>query len=336
MKKNLDYHALQVLLTEYKIDLFRYDAYVRSVVLRNLLTAQKEILAKIAGEDLASLRKREVEKLLKSIEQIIDDEYERIEKFMARSGKEFFITTHQAEAFMYNEWLGAGLFQSLPKYKLESIKHTPLFEGRPLADWWNKQSRDLKFNIETTIRNGALIGETEYTVARQIRDRFNVVGYHAETLVRTGNSSIANQAQSKLVELNSDILYAKQHLSTLDGRTSPICRHRDGMRWKVDGTPIGHKEPFIEPPLHPNCRSIIIMVLDRNNTSFRASEFGVVDGSINYAAWFKEQTTTYQNKILGEKRAEWVRTGKAYFNKMLNQNDRPLTIEQLKKKYKLT
>ena len=335
MKTNLDYQDLQVSLTEWKIDLFRYDAYVRSVVLRNLNSAQKGILAQIAGEDLSQLGKREINNLIKRIETIIDDEYERIDKFMAKTGQDLLVTTHQVEMFAYNEWLGANLFDSLPKYKLEAIKATPLFEGRALGDWWNKQSNDLKFNIETIVRNNALIGDSEYSAIKAIRDRFEIVGHDASTLVRTGNASIANQAQALLMDINEDLIDYQQHLSTLDSRTSLICRQRDGLKWTIDGQPVGHSEPFIRPPLHPNCRSIIILIINGKHPSTRASEFGQVDGSMNYANFLKEQSVTYQNKVLGKQRAQWFRDDKLDFRKMLNQEDRPLTIEQLRKKYNL-
>lgn len=335
MKKKVEYQDLQVFLTEFKIDLFRYDAYVRSVVLRNLNDAQKMILAQVAGEDLSKLGKRDINRLLKRIETIIDDEYERINKFMDKTGQELLVTTHQVEAFAYNEWLGAKLFDSLPKYKLEAIKATPLFEGRALGDWWGKQQSDLKFNLETIIRNSALIGDSEYNAMREIRDRFEITGRNSATLVRTGNASIANQAQVLLLEANEDIVKYKQHLSTLDSRTSLICKFRDGMKWKIDGTPVGHSEPFIQPPLHPNCRSIIIMLVNEDHPTTRASEFGQVDGSMNYADFLRDQSDSYQNKVLGKQRAQWFRDDKLDFRKMLNQEDRPMTIEQLRKKYNL-
>lgn len=335
MKQSLDYHDLQVFLTEYKINLFRYDAYVRSVVLSKMNNAQKDILATIVKQDVSNLTKREVDFLLRKIEKTIEEKYERIDSFLDKTYKELYITSSQIELFAYNSWLGTDLFKNLPKYKLEAIKTTPLFQGRDISDFWSRQKDSLKFNIETAIRNGAMIGDSEFNVAREIRDRFEIAGREATTLVRTANASISNQAQAHLIDLNSDILYGKQHVSTLDSRTSDTCRMRDGLRWTIDNEPIGHDVIFIEPPLHYNCRSIIIMLIDKKHPKTRASEFGEVDGSINYEKWLKSQSDSYQDKILGKTRARWFREDKLDFRKMLNQEDRPLTIEQLRNKYNL-
>lgn len=322
-------------MAEWKVNSFRYDAYVRSVVLKELDSTQKKVLARVLSEDIVNLTKREIRRLSRDINSIIDESYESIESFLEKTGKDFFVTSHQVEAFLYNEWLGANLITSLPKYKLEAIKNTPLFEGRPLNDWWKRQEDDLKFNLETIIRNGNTIGESQYNIAREIRHRFGITQRESETLVRTANASIASNAQEKLIEINQDILYAKQHVSTLDSKTTLICQHRDGLKWKIDGTPIGHSLPFIPPPLHPNCRSIVIMIIDKNAESTRASEFGQVDANLRYEDWLKDQPDTLQAKILGKKKAKWFRGGKLTLSQMLDQSERPLTIEQLRNKYNL-
>lgn len=335
MKAQLDYRDLQTLLAEWKINSFRYDAYVRSIVIRELNRAQKSILASVLSEDFGSVTKRDLQRLTRKINTIIDENYDRIESFLEKTGKDFFIASHQVEAFVYNQWLGANLITSLPKYKLEAIKVTPLFEGRPLGDWWARQRESLKFNVETAIRSGNVIGETPYNIAKEIRNKIGITQRQAETLVRTANSSISSAAQERLIDTNKDILYAKQHVSTLDSRTTSICQHRDGLKWKIDGTPIGHSLPFIEPPLHPNCRSIVIMVIDKNAESTRASEFGQVDASLRYEDWLKDQPDAYQDQVLGKRKARWFRENKLNLSQMLDQSERPLTIEQLRNRYSL-
>lgn len=335
MKAKLDYQDLRVSLAEWKINAFRYDAYVRSVVLGQLNQAKKELLAAIVSEDMQSFTKRQLDGLVKEIGEIVDDNYDRISSFLDKTNKEFFITSHQVEAFVYNEWLGVSALSALPKYKLEAIKVTPLFEGRALGDWWNKQKSDLKFNLETIIRNGNVIGESQANMAREVRHRIGVTASHAETLVRTANASISSSAQAKLMEINADIIHAKQHLSTLDSRTTLECGARDGKRWTLDNKPIGHSMPFKETPLHPNCRSIIQIEINTKHKSTRASQFRPVDSNLNFEEWLKQQNSKYQDGILGKRKAQWFRDGKVNLQQMLNQNDRPLTIEQLRKKYNL-
>lgn len=335
MKKKLDYQDLQAAICEYKINLFRNDAYVRSIVLGHLDYAQKQLLTAIISNDLERVTKRQLDALLREIGSIIDENYQRIESFLDATGKSLFATAYQAESVIYNNWLGAQIFASVPVYRLEAAMTVPLFEGQALGDWWKRQGDDLKFKLEGIIRQANIIGETQQGTIKQVKDRLGTTRSYAETLVRTGNAAIANDAQEYLIEQNADLLEGKQHLSTLDSRTTPVCRYRDGLKWTISNKPIGHKTPFRKPPLHANCRSIIIMLLKDAVLSTRASEFGQVRGDFNYSDYLKQQSNSYQSQTLGKKRAEWFRQGKLELRQMLNQDDRSLTIKQLREIYKL-
>lgn len=335
MKKKLDYQDLQAAICEYKINLFRNDAYVRSIVLGHLDYAQKQLLTAIISNDLERVAKRQLDALLREIGSIIDENYARIESFLDATGKSLFSTAYQAESIIYNNWVGAQIFASVPVYRLEAAMTVPLFEGQALGDWWKRQADDLKFKLEGIIRQANIIGETQQSTIKQVKDRLNITRNHAETLIRTGNAAIANDAQEYLIERNADLLEGKQQLSTLDSRTTPVCRFRDGLKWTIDNKPIGHKAPFRKLPLHAGCRSIIIMLLKNAVLSTRASEFGQVSAKFNYSDWLKQQSSAYQDRVLGKKRAEWFRDGKLDLRQMLNQDERPLTIKQLREIYKL-
>ena len=335
MKEKLDYQDLQALICEYKINLFRNDAYTRSIVLAQLDMAQKELLARIISSDLESITKRQLDALIRDINAIVSDNYERIDSYLKKTGSELFATAYQAEASIYNQWLGAQVFSSIPRYRLEAAQTVPLFEGRALGDWWKRQEDDLKFKLENIIRQGNIIGDTQQNLIKQVKHSLNISRNHAETLIRTGNAAIANDAQEYLIEQNADLLESKQQLSTLDSRTTDVCIVRDLRKWTIDNKPIGHDLRFRKPPLHANCRSLIIMLLKNAVLSTRASEFGQVRGDFNYSDYLKQQSNSYQAQVLGKKRAEWFRQGKLELRQMLNQDDRSLTIKQLRDIYKL-
>lgn len=335
MKTKLDSTELQALLCEYKINLFRNDAYARSIVLSHLDVVQKELLARIISADVANVTKAQLDRLIRDINAIISENYERIDSFLTKSGKELFATAYQVEAVIYNGWLGSQVFSILPTYRLEAVQTVPLFNGRALGDWWKRQESDLKFKLENIVRQGNIIGDTQQNMIKEVARQLNITRNQAETLVRTGNSAIANDAQEYLIEQNADSLEGKQQLSTLDSRTTDMCIVRDLKKWTVDNKPIGHDLKFRKPPLHANCRSIVIMLLKDSILSTRASEFGQVDGSFDYSRWLKDQSKSYQERVLGKKRAEWFRDGKLELRQMLNQDDRSLTIKQLREIYKL-
>lgn len=331
----ISYNDLTALLCEYKINIFRYDAYVRSVVFKHLDNAQKELIARIASDDIESITKRELDRLVRDVKQIITNEYERIARYLSDTNQQFYVASQKIESEIYNSWLGYKAFSSLPNYRLEAIKYAPLFEGRDMGDWWTKQASDLQFKIETVIRNGNVVGEAQQVITRQVRDQIGITKRNADTIVRTANASIANDAQEKLIGHNSDLIDAKQQLSTLDGRTTDVCKARDLKKWTLDNEPIGHKMPFRKPPLHFGCRSIIRMVLKNSIASTRASQFGQVNDNLDYSAWLRQQPSEYQDRVLGIKRAKWFREGKLTMPQMLDQSDRPLTLKQLQKIYNL-
>lgn len=331
----ISYNDLTVALCEYKINIFRYDAYVRSIVFKHLDSAQKELIARIINNDITDITKRDLDILVHDIKDIITDEYERIVAYLNDTNQQFYIASHKIEAGIYNSWLGYEAFSSLPNYKLESIKYAPLFDGRDIRDWWEKQSSDLQFKIETIIRNGNVIGDSQYNISKDVRNQIRISKIHADTLVRTANAAIANDAQEKLIEYNSDLVEAKQHLSTLDSRTTDVCKARDLKKWTLDNKPIGHKMQYRKPPLHYRCRSIIRMILKNSVVSTRSSQFGQVNDNVDYSAWLKQRTNEYQDRVLGIQRAKWFREGKLTMEQMLDQSDRPLTLKQLKNLYDL-
>lgn len=331
----INYNDLTVALCEYKINIFRYDAYVRSIVFKHLDSAQKELIARIINNDITDITKRDLDILVHDIKDIITDEYERIVAYLNDTNQQFYIASHKIEAGIYNSWLGYKAFSSLPNYKLESIKYAPLFDGRDIRDWWEKQSSDLQFKIETIIRNGNVIGDSQYNISKDVRNQIRISKIHADTLVRTANAAIANDAQEKLIEYNSDLVEAKQHLSTLDSRTTDVCKARDLKKWTLDNKPIGHKMQYRKPPLHYRCRSIIRMILKNSVASTRSSQFGQVNDNVDYSAWLKQRANEYQDRVLGIQRAKWFREGKLTMEQMLDQSDRPLTLKQLKNLYDL-
>ncbi|MGJ3101180.1 phage minor head protein, partial [Salmonella enterica subsp. enterica serovar Paratyphi A] len=58
-------------------------------------------------------------------------------------------------------------------------------------------------------------------------------------------SHVSNEARNETYRQNDDIIEKYEWVSTLDSRTSTICRARDGMTWEIGKGPM--------PPAHPNC-----------------------------------------------------------------------------------
>ncbi|HAI38149.1 MAG TPA: hypothetical protein DCM40_08510, partial [Maribacter sp.] len=73
--------------------------------------------------------------------------------------------------------------------------------------------------------------------------------------------AVSNKARQITIDRNIDIIKGFQWLSTLDTRTSDICKSYSGLTWDSNKNPIGHKKNYRTPPAHYNCRSVIVPML---------------------------------------------------------------------------
>ena len=123
-------------------------------------------------------------------------------------------------------------------------------------------------------------------------------------------------------------------VSTLDGRTTAICRAYDGKTFPTDSGP--------RPPAHPSCRSTTIPVIkslrelgidadEVPNASTRSSMNGQVSDELNYDRWLRTQKNTFQNEVLGRKKAKLFRAG-LKMDRFIDRKGNELTLDQLKQR----
>jgi SPP1 gp7 family putative phage head morphogenesis protein len=137
------------------------------------------------------------------------------------------------------------------------------FEGHVLRDWAKKIARDDVKRIEAAIKIGMVQGESAQSIAARVVGTAKLAGTDGATeitrtqatgLVRTAVNHFANQARQEFANANSDIFTSEQFVATLDARTTPVCRANDGKTFPTGEGPI--------PPLHFNCRSLRVPVID--------------------------------------------------------------------------
>ena len=88
-------------------------------------------------------------------------------------------------------------------------------------------------------------------MVRDVRERMGVGTSDATRLVRTELNYVQNQAALDSIK-DAGVTYYR-FIATLDNRTTPLCRSKDGEVFAVDDAEPGTNMP----PLHPRCRSII-------------------------------------------------------------------------------
>lgn len=103
-------------------------------------------------------------------------------------------------------------------------------------------------------------------------NRCDVLYYQAARLVRTETNHVMNQGH--LNGYKDAGIKEYKFLAFIDHRTSPQCKGLDGRTINTEEATIGTNMP----PLHPNCRSTIIPVIERASTFTTFKDPGVTPG----------------------------------------------------------
>ena len=256
-------------------------------------------------------------------------------------------------AFFRDAMVNVGIDAVLPPVAaIESIAQSSLIQGATMGNWFARLNENIRFDIERTVKNGVLLGQTNAQIAKEIMGVGDKGGQpiakarrDAMAITRTAVQTVAKDARLASLEANANIIKAVQWVSTLDSRTSEICVARSGKTWSYpDFKPIGHKIPWNGgPPAHWNCRSSFIPVTksfeeltggkikDTIEPATRASMDGLVAADLTFDQFLKNKPPEFADKMLGKGRAELWRSGKITLNQLLDQRGNPLTLAQLKR-----
>lgn len=199
--------------------------------------------------------------------------------------------------------------------------------------------------IDRAIRVGIVQGVPTADIVRQLRGTkaanyrdgliSGILKREGDAMVRTAIQHVNVQGQMAVAQENKDLVKRYRWLSTLDSRTSQICRSLDGKIFLMGKGPL--------PPAHVNCRSFILLLVDGidptqgTKRASKGDEGGQqVDASITYYEWLKTQPYEFQIDALGASRAALFRKGgltaQQFADLNLGKNFQPLTLEQMRKK----
>lgn len=144
----------------------------------------------------------------------------------------------------------------IPREAIKKIIEYP-YAGKMFSDriWDNKDA--LVKHIEQNLTVGIIRGDSIQKMARQLKKDLNVLYYQAERLVRTEINYAMNQAHLKGYK-DSGVVEKYEFLAAHDKRTSKLCRDLDGQMFELSEATVGVNYP----PVHCNCRSTVIPVLE--------------------------------------------------------------------------
>lgn len=214
--------------------------------------------------------------------------------------------------------------------RLKAITVSQPFRGRILRDWAGNLARNDVRRIQDAIKVGVVEGQTTDQIIRAVTGTkaqrykngiLEISRREASAVVRTAVAHVNNRAREEVWQANKDIVKGVQWVSTLDGRTSAICRARDNEVYPVSSGP--------RPPSHFNCRSIVVAYFGKVQGQ-RASAIGPVPASVSYGDWLRAQPTAVQNEVLGKTKAQLFRKGGLKIDRFVDKTGKELTLAELR------
>lgn len=181
--------------------------------------------------------------------------------------------------------------------------------------------------VMTTVQAGITAGSTNAEITRNVMSLVNTrTRAQAETVVRTAANAAGSVARAEVYKANADVLKGEEFSAVLDGRVTLTCLSLDSHLYPVGVGPM--------PPMHYNCRSIRVPVVDdrfaalREGTT-RASYKGPVSAQTTYNSWLKQQPIEFQDSVLGPERSKLFRGG-MNVDKFTDDAGNVLTLDQLR------
>lgn len=250
----------------------------------------------------------------------------------------------------YTAKLYGGKIKKLNGEKLfTAAKKVPLVGGALVDDLLSKIAESTRQKVEYAIRDGISSGKTNQEIVQRIRGtkRLNYEDglltsskTDIDRTVRTVRSHVANQAY--LDTFNKIGFEYVRFVSVLDGRTTKLCASLDGSVWEVN-------DPAKRvPPLHPNCRSILVpvekdgqlvgerpFVMDERSVKDipkdeRSQLIGQLDANTTFKEFFSKTDDFFQKEWLGPKRYKLYKEGKFDFDKFFDPEGRFYNLDELR------
>lgn len=317
-----------------------------------------EALARLPADSFTVQR---LEALLASVKAMNDAAYQQVSAELSRELQDFAEVDTAYRTQLFTQVIPA---QIQTRYAVASVTPNQVYtaalsrpmQGKLLRDWAGTLADDKLKYVREAVRTGYLQGQTVDQIVRDIRGTkankytdgvLQRPRNELQAVVDTAVKHTAAVARDQFEQANADLLAAVMWSSTLDNKTSTICRVRDTLKYSADEKhkPIGHSVPWGAGPgrIHMRCRSSSVPVtkswkelgfdFDELTPATRASMDGQVPADQSYSDWLAKQSAGRQDQILGPTRGALVRSGGLDIDDMYTPRGQWLTLDQLKDRH---
>lgn len=234
----------------------------------------------------------------------------------------------------------------------DAAKKTPVVGGALFDELFKDVAESARKQAMYAIRSGIDSGLTNQQIISQIigkrtkvGDKYEYVGgivdktkNQIDAEVRTARTHVAQVAYEETYKALG--FTHLKFISTLDGRTSKTC-----MSHSDDVYPIDSAHP--RPPLHYNCRSILVgvdadgklsgkrpFVADSRKVrdipkDQRDGIIGQVDANTTFKSWFAQQDEDFKREWLGKSRYKLYAEGAYSLDRFVDPIGREYTLKEL-------
>ncbi|OTA15770.1 phage Mu F like family protein [Xenorhabdus beddingii] len=211
-----------------------------------------------------------------------------------------------------------------------------LFLAKFIASWADTAVQQIENQAVMSLSSGGSISDLQSSIngtsVEPLIIAAAVVGRVArgfQMVARTTLQHAHSVAATDFYKENPDLIKYEEFSAILDNKTSAVCRSLSGNRYPLGEGP--------RPPLHPNCRSRLLPVLDDKYANLFVTEpVGNSEwGEETYYEWLYRQPANRQDIVLGKTRAQLFRDGglspERFAKLQLDKYFRPMTLKELKK-----
>jgi SPP1 gp7 family putative phage head morphogenesis protein len=325
----------------HEILLNRYYTNTTKKVMELLRTVEKDLVLKLKTLDIDSNTTiKQVDKQLESIRAVLNEGYDLMGRDLLQEMKDAAIYEQewQAKTITAAVPIELNLVMAAPVTLFAAIEDTP-FQGRLLKEWIDKLDTESFNSIQSAVRMGLVEGQSYSDITRRIIGTkalqysdgvMHLNRTKTQALVSTAVAHSTNAARDEFYKANDDLVKSVQFVATLDMRTTPICRAKDGQVYPLDAYP--------RPPLHFRCRSVVTAVLKswkelglkEPTAGTRSSMDGQVAETETYQTWLAKKSPEFQDEVLGKARGEMFRNGTT-LDRFVDDSGKQYTLEQLRK-----
>lgn len=294
-KYGLSIQEAKVLLNQLD-DITSYEEMIK--ILKNSNGKEKQELLKHLDSPAYRYRIERLQNVQKSIDDVMQNIYNQEKKISTLNYIDVAHDSYFRTVFNMQKNLGYEFnFSNInPKY-IDTLLHAN-WSGKNYSERIWSNTKELSKQIKEELLIGILTGKSERDMQKEISEKFQVGNYKARRLIQTESAYMSTMMDLQAYkEVDIDIV---KFVAMHDLKTSKICQRHDGKYIKIKDTVVGSNIP----PLHPNCRSFIVPVIDeeldknlKRRIKDKNGQYRIVDANETYDGWLKEQETQDKDSV---------------------------------------